>query len=234
MRFISILFALLFGVLVAQPGQAAVDVSVDLTSQTLTARSSSGEVRNWAISSGRAGYATPRGTYRAQRLARMHYSRKYDNAPMPHSIFFRGGFAIHGTSHVSALGRPASHGCVRLSPGAAAQLYEMVRREGARIVITGSPPGAMIASKAKASRVARAGKSTYAKSRYAKSRFAKARFAKAHDSGRRFAQRGSMQARDAAALRGGLRAGYGDASALGYAPRQAQPTVFQWLRAPSW
>lgn len=59
---------------------------------------------------------------------------------MPHSIFFRGGYAIHGTNAVGALGRPASHGCVRLAPGAAARLFSMVRRDGARIRIVGSPP----------------------------------------------------------------------------------------------
>lgn len=232
MRFISVFFALVFAIFAAQPGQAAVDVHVDLANQTLTARSSSGEVRNWAISSGRAGYATPRGSYRAQRLARMHYSRKYDNAPMPHSIFFRGGFAIHGTNHVSALGRPASHGCVRLAPGAAAQLYEMVRREGARIVITGTPPGAMIASKAKASRVAKAhvAKARYAKARYAKARYAKARYAKARHATRLYAG----APRDASGLRRGLTPRYDDGAALGYAPRYRQPTVLQWLRAPSW
>jgi lipoprotein-anchoring transpeptidase ErfK/SrfK len=67
----------------------------------------------------------------------MHYSKKYDNAPMPHSIFFRGGYAIHGTYATGALGRPVSHGCVRLSPAHAAQLYDMVKREGARISISG-------------------------------------------------------------------------------------------------
>jgi lipoprotein-anchoring transpeptidase ErfK/SrfK len=59
----------------------------------------------------------------------MHYSRKYDNAPMPHSIFFKGGYAIHGTNHVGMLGRPASHGCVRLSPANASILYAIVGKD---------------------------------------------------------------------------------------------------------
>jgi lipoprotein-anchoring transpeptidase ErfK/SrfK len=60
----------------------------------------------------------------------MHYSKKYDNAPMPHSIFFKGGYAIHGTYDVRKLGRPASHGCVRLHPDDAAVLYEIVEYYG--------------------------------------------------------------------------------------------------------
>jgi hypothetical protein len=72
----------------------------------------------------------------------MHYSRKYDMSPMPYSIFFRGGYAIHGSYATGALGRPASHGCVRLAPENAAVLYQLVQMEGASISITGSPPRA--------------------------------------------------------------------------------------------
>ena len=60
----------------------------------------------------------------------MHYSSLYDNAPMPHSIFFRGNYAIHGTNHIKSLGRPASHGCVRLAPGNARVLFDLVRGVG--------------------------------------------------------------------------------------------------------
>lgn len=91
----------------------------------------------WPVSTARAGYRTPAGSYRVQRMARMWYSRKYHMSPMPYSLFFRGGYAIHGTSEVRRLGRPASHGCVRLAPGNAATLYSLVQRFGnARIVVT--------------------------------------------------------------------------------------------------
>jgi L,D-transpeptidase catalytic domain len=73
----------------------------------------------------------------------MHYSRKYDMSPMPYSIFFRGGYAIHGSYATGAPGRPASHGCVRLAPGNAAVLYQLVQAEGATISISGSPPRAL-------------------------------------------------------------------------------------------
>ncbi|WP_338692692.1 L,D-transpeptidase [Bradyrhizobium sp. 26S5] len=72
-------------------------------------------------------------------LARRWYSRKYYNSPMPHSIFFHRGFAIHGTYELTRLGGPASHGCVRLHPSHAAQLYGLVERNGrggTRIQIT--------------------------------------------------------------------------------------------------
>jgi lipoprotein-anchoring transpeptidase ErfK/SrfK len=93
----------------------------------------------WKVSTGRSGYGTPTGSYRPQRLERSWYSRKYDNAPMPHSVFFRGGYAIHGTNAVSRLGSRASHGCVRLAPGNAATLYSLISKYGmgnARVVIT--------------------------------------------------------------------------------------------------
>lgn len=120
--------------------QAGVGVQVDLSTQRMTV-TEDGRVRHvWAISSGRPGYRTPTGTYRPQRLARMHYSRTYDLAPMPHSIFFTGGYAIHGTGEVRRLGRTASHGCIRLSKAQAAELYRLVQARGlenTRISISG-------------------------------------------------------------------------------------------------
>lgn len=88
----------------------------------------------WPVSTARRGYYTPTGNFRPYSYQPMHYSKKYDNAPMPHSIFFSGGYAIHATPHVYSLGRPASHGCVRLSPKNASILYEMTK--GASTTIT--------------------------------------------------------------------------------------------------
>jgi lipoprotein-anchoring transpeptidase ErfK/SrfK len=126
--------------------KAEVAVDVDLSTQTMHVASAQGEF-NWPVSTARAGFVTPRGRFAPTGLERMHYSKKYHNSPMPYSIFFRGGYAIHGTYATGALGTPASHGCVRLSPEHARQLYEMVRREGASISITGSPRGARYASR---------------------------------------------------------------------------------------
>lgn len=121
---------------------AGVKAVVNLSSQTMTVYVNGSARYHWRVSSGRRGYGTPRGTYSPKVLKRMHYSRKYGNAPMPYSIFFRGGYAIHGTGHTGALGRPASHGCVRLAPGNAARLFALVKAHGAgstRISIIGSP-----------------------------------------------------------------------------------------------
>ena len=125
----------------AAPGYAYahVEINVDLSSQTMTVHSGSGETYVWPISSGKAGHATPRGVFRPRAMYVMVHSAKYDNAPMPHSIFFHGQYAIHGTNAVGKLGRPASHGCIRLSPAHAAMLFAMVRRQGAEIRIVGSP-----------------------------------------------------------------------------------------------
>jgi lipoprotein-anchoring transpeptidase ErfK/SrfK len=81
----------------------------------------------WPVSTARRGYYTPSGTFYPYSYQPIHYSKKYDNAPMPHSIFFSGGYAIHATPHTGNLGRPASHGCVRLSPSNAATLYKMTK-----------------------------------------------------------------------------------------------------------
>ena len=90
----------------------------------------------WPVSTARRGYWTPPGNYSVQRMARMWYSRKYHMSPMPYSLFFHGGYAIHGTGSIRQLGRPASHGCVRLHPGNARALFQLVRYYGgARILV---------------------------------------------------------------------------------------------------
>ena len=84
----------------------------------------------WPVSTGRSGYGTPSGVFAPQMMARRWSSKKYYNSPMPHSIFFYHGFAIHGTNDLRRLGGPASHGCVRLHPSNAATLYALVERNG--------------------------------------------------------------------------------------------------------
>ena len=93
----------------------------------------------WKVSTARKGYVTPTGSYKPTRLEEMWYSRKYDKSPMPHSVFFHGGYAVHATNAVKRLGTPASHGCVRLHPNDAADFYELVQAFGSAntsIVIT--------------------------------------------------------------------------------------------------
>jgi lipoprotein-anchoring transpeptidase ErfK/SrfK len=87
----------------------------------------------FAVSTGAPRHPTPSGVFSIVRMHRMAYAPKYDNAPMPHSIFFtRDGHAIHGTGHLKTLGRPVSHGCVRLEPEAAEWLYGLVQEIGRR------------------------------------------------------------------------------------------------------
>jgi len=112
--------------------RAEVVVQIDKSSQRM-AVSVDGTTRyNWPVSTGRSGYGTPSGSFRPQSLVRRHFSRKYYNSPMPHSIFFYYGFAIHGTTDLARLGGPASHGCVRLHPSHAAALFALVQRTGPR------------------------------------------------------------------------------------------------------
>lgn len=113
---------------------APVNVIIDISSQSMSVRVNGWYWANWRVSTAREGYWTPRGSFRVQRMARIYYSRKYDNAPMPNSVFFHGGYAIHGSNHIRSLGRPASHGCVRLHPSNAAQLYALVQQHGPRNV----------------------------------------------------------------------------------------------------
>lgn len=111
---------------------ASVKVSIDIGSQRMNVYVNGALKHRWPVSTGRRPYHTPTGRYRPQRLERSWFSRKYNWSPMPHSIFFRGGYAIHGTDHKRSLGRPASHGCVRLSRHNAARLFDLVQRYGPR------------------------------------------------------------------------------------------------------
>ena len=112
----------------------------------------------WPVSTGRAGYATPSGSYTPFRMEAEHYSKEWDDAPMPHSIFFTGkGHAIHGSFETRRLGSAASHGCVRISPRNAATLYALVTEQGmanTKVVLTGQAPP-MIARQAPATEPAR-------------------------------------------------------------------------------
>ena len=124
--------------------EAEIVVTVDKTAQRLTVAVDGATRYQWPVSTARWGYRTPNGTYRPQWLARKWFSRKYDWSPMPYSIFFDGGYAIHGSYEISRLGRPASHGCIRLNPKNAAVLFALVQAnmKDTRIVVTGAsaPP----------------------------------------------------------------------------------------------
>lgn len=118
---------------------ATLVANIDLSTQTMVV-SHNGRVKyKWRVSTGRKGYTTPTGSYSAKWLSRNHRSRKYNNAPMPYAVFFRGGYAVHGTYETKRLGRVASHGCVRLAPEHAATFFSLVQKSGnsnTRIVIT--------------------------------------------------------------------------------------------------
>jgi lipoprotein-anchoring transpeptidase ErfK/SrfK len=114
--------------LIATPAAAETNITISKSHQLMQVDSDQGTYQ-WPVSTARKGYSTPTGTFHPYSLQPMHYSKKYDNAPMPHSIFFSGGYAIHATPHIGNLGRPASHGCVRLHPANAATLYQIVKHD---------------------------------------------------------------------------------------------------------
>jgi lipoprotein-anchoring transpeptidase ErfK/SrfK len=105
-------------------------IEIDLSTQTMRVDGGFFNRHNWRVSTARPGYRTPVGKFRPIRLERIWYSSKYENSPMPYSIFFLGGYAIHGTYEVKRLGRAVSHGCVRLAPNNARKLFELVKSYG--------------------------------------------------------------------------------------------------------
>ena len=120
---------------------AGVQISINKVSQKMTVTVDGVEKYVWLVSTGASGYSTPSGSYTPFRMEPDHYSKEWDDAPMPHSIFFTPtGHAIHGSPHTKRLGRPVSHGCVRLAPDNAATLYALVEKAGmknTRVIVSG-------------------------------------------------------------------------------------------------
>jgi len=129
-RFIAVVAVVIAAIFMLVTGaKAEVFITVVKSDQIMYVETPT-DTYEWKVSTARQGYKTPTGDFKPYLLKTMHYSKKYDNAPMPNSIFFHGGYAIHATYDVKHLGRPASHGCIRLSPRDAKWLYQLVREYG--------------------------------------------------------------------------------------------------------
>jgi len=152
-HFRSLLTGPLLAVILAFPANAqelkkagsAVLININKTKQEMTVFLDGIEKYHWPVSTGQAGYSTPSGTYTATSMNEVWYSKQWDNSPMPHSIFFiKDGHAIHGSYEVKNLGKPVSHGCVRISPQNATTLFALVRENGlenTQVVLSGVTPG---------------------------------------------------------------------------------------------
>lgn len=114
----------------AAPARADIVAQISISKQLMTVRVDGVETHVWPISTARRGYVTPKGTFRVQSMHRMTYSRLFNNAPMPFTIFYDSHYGIHGTTEVRKLGQPASAGCTRLHPDNARTLFEMVQKRG--------------------------------------------------------------------------------------------------------
>ncbi len=134
-KVLSVAAALLVSGALISDADARVVVHVSKSRQMMYVYVDGVLVREWPVSTARGGYSTPSGVFHPTGLDPYHRSSKYHNSPMPYSIFFRGGYAIHGSYEVSRLGRPASHGCIRLDPENAGELYGLVRRSGGTKIV---------------------------------------------------------------------------------------------------
>lgn len=133
--------AVFFGAAASNSAHAASKIvaRIDISDQRMQVLVDGHPTFEWKVSTAGKGYVTPRGSFKPTRLEEMWYSRKYDMSPMPHSVFFKGGYAVHATNAIKRLGSPASHGCIRLHPDNAADFYQLVQTFGpsnTSIVIT--------------------------------------------------------------------------------------------------
>ena len=144
----------------AGAAQAKVAITIDKDAQVMTVAVDGVQRYRWPVSTGIPSRETPNGAFRAFRMEEEHYSKEFDDAPMPHSIFFtKIGHAIHGTDSEGRLGTPASHGCVRLSKANATTLYALVEEQGVlntTVTLTGSATVALARNPRRNTAVARA------------------------------------------------------------------------------
>lgn len=134
----------------AKPLPPSLIARINLTSQTMTVQAAGKTLHTWKVSTGAPGYATPPGKFRPGWMAKIWHSRQYDDAPMPNSVFFNRGIAVHATTSIGNLGRAASHGCVRLAPANAEKFYNLVSRHGmarTQIVVHGAQPFSLTADR---------------------------------------------------------------------------------------
>ena len=122
--------ALLAAALAVVPAKADIVALVSIASQTMIVTVDGMSTYTWPVSTARRGYVTPKGSWGVQSMRKMHYSSLFNNAPMPFTIFYNGHYAIHGTTEIKRLGRPASAGCVRLHPDNARTLFDLVKERG--------------------------------------------------------------------------------------------------------
>lgn len=123
----------------SEANAATIVAKVDLSDQKMRVYINGIPRHSWPVSTARRGYRTPVGTFRPGRMHVRYFSKKYHNSPMPYSVFFLGGYAIHGTTAIKNLGRPASHGCIRLHPDNAARLFSLIAENGkqnTKIIVT--------------------------------------------------------------------------------------------------
>src|ERR1700758_1030457 len=128
--------------LAGSPALANVAITINKDTQTMTVAVDGVTKYRWPVSTGIPSRETPNGTFKAFRMEANHFSKEFDDAPMPHSIFFtKVGHAIHGTDSEGRLGTPASPGCGRLSKANASTLYALVEEQGVlntTVTLTGS------------------------------------------------------------------------------------------------
>ena len=145
-RFIAPLIALVAILMLNEAAYANLQISINKSTQHMTVTVDGRRLYDWPVSTGGRGYDTPNGSFQPFRMEIDHHSDEWDDAPMPYSIFFtKIGHAIHGTDKQRNLGRPASHGCVRLSVKNAATLWELVKQQkmaNTTVELTGAIPDA--------------------------------------------------------------------------------------------
>lgn len=111
-------------------------IEVILSEQRLVAWEGDRMVMTTLVSTGTQDTPTVKGTFRIYRKvdAQRMTGRDYDLPNVPYVMYFKGGYAMHGTYWHDNFGQPMSHGCVNIPTGKAAWLYAWAPR-GTPVVV---------------------------------------------------------------------------------------------------
>jgi len=118
--FVSVTSALAHG-----KSSQEVSISVDISLNRMTVHVGKEKRYTWDVATG-PGRSTRAGAFKVQSLDADHYSSIYNDEPMPHSIFYDGNRAIHGTK--KKLDGHKTHGCIALTRRNAKELFTLVSR----------------------------------------------------------------------------------------------------------
>jgi len=105
-------------------------IYVDISQQSMRVYQGNRRIYHWRVSTGRRGFGTPRGNFRAKFIRKRHRSHICHGQFMMNAIVLNDKLAIFGSNSTWKLGQNVSYGCVKISKENSKKLYKLVQSYG--------------------------------------------------------------------------------------------------------